>query len=993
MDLSTIEAHKALAIDAFRRGALAEADALYAELEPQYARHRADDALVGLRFNRLLVALERGDRAGSAALMSRLAEGLWTADPPSPMVEEVATRICRLFAEPFPGVDHEATAALVTIAAERARASAPRRAEAVDLDALPAPDALARLHPAEAAVIVLDLADVLRGRPGCPPWLRAVQRTFGEPTPLDPRVSTTIRRASRELDDDDVFHGYLSLVDAFADAFACQPAVAAELAVGLDWLEARGLPERLRYTPSLPEERRLALTIEMHGQLASALVGESGAERLGIAQWRRVSVLADTWVTRVEGRRSRGGGRAGDAEQDALIGIWRSRAARVLGDLESAATALARNVARARRQAFATPYVAALILREAADVAERSDDAVGAARLYGEAAQTAAPGVGEVADVHARTRLVEEAVDEAARLALAAEALAGRTRTLPDDEAGRVEGDRLIETARVILTLARPRLDPDLCTRAALWVELTAARRGEPEAALRALEAARAIDDRPGVALALLFRGLHAHRGGAADAAGRKVLETLASAAVAARASAAGAVRRAVETAVAVVHQARADKADPARIEIHLRRAAEAAEGPALAERAGTLDCLLPAEPTFDLEAAIGRLVDEGNAALARRLCAAARRRDHRIPVSTSAGPAADAVRMALQRRFATRWLDEGPVEPMADIRERVDASRPAPDWSLRTPRVGEARIEFRVFEAWTAVFVVTGQGVRMHRWTAGRPALARRVDAMRSSLAADVDARFLDEATAAWRALIEPLLYDLDGVERLVVVPDGPLSALPFSLLWGGSFLAEYFDLAIARPAAPPAFAADTPVAQPTALIVGDAATTRDLQISTLASAGGLLSVDTRHGEDLEPGDLSSALAGGRLVHLVGDLGPGAAVALIDEEVPISASHIAEALGAGGTVCATVMGPVDGPDGAAVVGSLLAGVRGGVLARRWAADDDRQFLLLFLRRAASATDARALVAALGEARRDAIAHHISPRAWGAYELYLPEGC
>lgn len=987
MDLSTIEAHKALAIDAFRRGALAEADALYAELEPEYARHGADDALVGLWFNRLLVALEKGDRPGSTALMTRLAEALWGAHEPTPMVREVAGRICRLFAEPFPGVDHEVTAALVGLAAERARPVAPRRSEAVDLDGLPAPDALARLHPAEAAVIVLDLADALRSRPGCPAWLRAVQRTFGEPAPLDPRVPAIIRRAARELDDDDVFHGYISLVDAFGDACAAQPAIAGELAVGLDWLEARGLPERLRYTPSLPEERRLALTVELHGQLASALVGEAGAERLAIAQWRRVLALSEQWSARVEGRRSRGGGRAGDAEQDALVGIWRSRAARVLGDLETAATALARNVARARRQAFATPYVAALVLREAADVAERSGDPAGAARLYGEAAQTAAPGAAQAGEPSARVRLVDEARDEPVRLALAAEALAGQARTGPAEEA-----DPLMETARFVLTLARARLDPDLYTRAVLWVELTGARLGDQPAALRALEAARAIDDRPGVALALLFRGLAAHRGGADTDEGRRVLDTLAQAAVAARASAAGAVRRAVETAVAVVHQARADKADPARIEIHLRRAAEAAEGPALADRAGTLDCLLPQDDAFDLESAIDRLVDEGNAALARRLCAAARRRDHRIPVSTSPGPAADAVRMALQRRFATRWLDEGPVEPMADIRARVDEARPAADWSLRAPRSNEARIEFRVFERWTAVFVVTADGVRMHRWAKGRDVLARRVEALRGHLERDAMSPFLDAATEAWRALIEPLLYDLDGIERLLIAPDGPLVELPFGLLWGGAFLAEYFDLAVARPAAPPAFAADTPVAQPTALIVGDAATTRDLQISTLASAGGLLSVDTRHGDDLEGEDLASALSGGRLVHLVGEVGPGGSLALVDEDVPINAARLAEALGAGGAVCATVMGPIAGPDGAAVVGSLLAGVRGGVLARRWGADDDRQFLLLFLSRAASATDPRALIAALGAARRDAIAAHLPPRTWGAYELFLPEG-
>lgn len=987
MDLATIETNKALALDALRRGALAEAEALYAELEPEYARHGADDALVGLRFNRLLVALEKGDRPAIAGLMTRLAESLWAADKPSPMVADVAGRICRLFADPFPGVDHEVTGALVAMAAERARPVAPRPADEVDPDALPTPDALARLHAGDAAVVVLDLADALRGRPGCPSWLRSVVRAFGEPAPLGEGVATALKRCARELDEGDVFHAYPTLVAAFVEACGRQPVVAAELLLGLGWLEAKGLPERLAYTPSLPRERRLVLSVELHGRLATGLGDEAGAERLAMAQWRRVLELCDDYLERAEGRQARGGGRGGDAEQEALICIWRSRAARVLGDFETAATALARSVARARRQAFATAEVAARVLREAAEIAERMGDRAAAARLYGEAAQAAAPGSTAAGDEAARGRLVEEAMEEPQRLLLAADALGGLARTGEGSEAAAA-----LETARFVLTLARPLLEPTAFAQGVMRLELTAARRGEAAAALRALEAARAAEDRPGVALALLYRGLGAHRGRGSVDETRGVLETLASAASAARATAAGAVRRAVETGVAVVHQARADKADPARVEIHLRRAAEAAEGPALADGAGVLDVFLPDDEALDLEAAIGRLVDEGDAPLARRLCAAARRRDQRIPVSTSPGPAADTVHLALQRRFAARWLDEGPVEPMAAIRARVDDGRLAGDWSLRTPWSGEARIEFRVFDEWTAVFVVTSGGIRMHRWSLSRAELARRVEALCKHLAADEMSPFLDAATEAYRVLVEPLLYDLDGIERLVIAPDGPLVALPFELLWGGAFLAEYFDVAVARPAAPPAFSADTPLAPATALIVGDAATARDLQISTLAGEGGLRSVDARHGEALDGASLPAVLAGGRFVHLVGEVAPGPALCLVDDGNPVPVPRLAEALGAGGTVCATLMGPLDGAEGGAAVGALLAGVRGGVLGRRWAEDADRQFLLLFLARAVDATDARALTAALGAARRDAIAARLAPKAWGAYTLYVPEG-
>lgn len=983
-----MESDKAQAVDAWRRGSLAEADATLARLEPTYARHGADDALLGLRFNRLLVALERGDRPQTAALMSALVEALSTAAP-SPMVRVVAERICRLFAEPFPGVDHEVTAALVATAVELAPPFVPRAADEVDPDALPAPDALARLHPADAAVLVLDIAEALRGRTGCPAWVRAVHRVFGEPAPLDPAFEGELTRCARGLDEGDVLHAYPALVRAFVEAAGKQPAVAAELLVGLGWLEAKGLPERLAYVPSLPRERRLALSVELYGRLATGLSGEAGAERLAMAQWRWVLELADDFLARSEARRSRGGGRAGDAEQEALICIWRSRASRVLGDFETAATALARSVARARRQAFATPYVAAVVLLEAADVAERSGDRGGAARLYAEAAQIAAPGAEAAGDAKARARLVDEA-DDAMRVPVAIEALIGLARV--DEGDGDRDPAALLETARVVVALARATLDPTTVARSMMQLELTAAMRGEAGAAARAVEAAEAASDRAGIALGLLYRGLDVHRGRGTVDEQKRVLETLAAAAAAARSTAAGAVRRAVETGVAVVHQARADKADPARVEIHLRRAAEAAEGAALADGAGALDCYLPTDAVLDLEAAIERLVDEGDAMLARRLCAAARRRDQRIPVSTSPGPAADTVRVALQRRFGAKWLDAGPVESMQTMRARVDEGRLAPDIALRAPWSGEARIEFRVFDAWTAVFVVTAGGIRMHRWGVSRAEMARRVESLTVPLAADEMSPFLDAATEAWRVLIEPLIYDLDGIERMVIVPDGPLVDLPFGLLWGGAFLAEYFDLAVARPAAAPAFSVDTPIAPPTALIVGDGATARDLQISTLAGEGGLRSVDARHGEALDGKSLTSVLAGGRFVHLVGELEPGPSIGLVDELDPLPVSRVAEALGVGGTVCATMMGPLDVPDGGAAIGALLAGVRGGVLGRRWAADADRQFLMLFLSRAVGAEDARALIAALGAARRDAIAARMPAKAWGAYTLYVSEG-
>lgn len=989
MNLATIEANKALALDAFARGDLEGADALYAELEPEYTRHGLSDGLVALRFNRLLVALEVGDRRKVSRLMSELGAELHEAQQVTPTLIEVATRVCRLFADPFPGIDHAASAGLVALAADLARPSAPPASREAAPDELPDLDAVARLEPLDAALVITGIADALRGRAGRPSWVAAVQRALGDPAPHDAEGQAALEAFAEAARAQDDFHAYQALVIAYERAAVTAPALAVELSIGLRALEQRGLPDRLRYTAAPPEERRLMVTAQLHGQLAWALASEAGAERAAAGQWRLVREAADRWLSLARARRTRGGGRGRDIAREAQVSLWRARAARAVGDLAGAAAALDGSLRRAQRHAFDDPFVTARVLLEAAVVAERRD-AGRADALFGETVDVALPGLDAALRLGQRASLVDEACREggAPRVATAVEALAGRARC--GDDAAAAEH---LAVARLLLALAEPHIAPAAAARTTLVLELTAARRGERDAALRALEAARALEDGAAVALATLYLGLADHDAAASPGERAAALERLCEAAVEARALGAGAVRRGVETTVALAHLESGGAADPERAEIHLRRAAEAAEGPALADGAGAWDVMLPPRARWDLERAIERLCEGGNAALARRLCAAERRRAQRRPVATATARYAAEMAAAHRHRFDARFVQRVEVEDCFDLWAPLHRAQGADGWPLRAPRPGEARLEFRVFETWTVGFVVLPDGVRMHRWTLGRTGLGRHVAELRACLRAGDQPQRLRRATGALYDLLwAPFVDALAGVGRVVIAPDGPLCGVPFALLGRDTFVAETVDLVVARPAPPPAFLADDPVAPPTALLVGEA-TVRDLEISTLCGEHGWFeSVSTRMGDELEEDGLVPALAHARIVQLVGELAPGPALTLCEERPPVPVERVAEALAAGGAVCAVLSGPVEGSRGRAAVGGLLAGVRGGVLARHAAPDDDGGVLLRFLASAASAEGSWALVEALGEARRAAIEAGLAPAQWGAYELFIAEG-
>ena len=336
-----------------------------------------------------------------------------------------------------------------------------------------------------------------------------------------------------------------------------------------------------------------------------------------------------------------------------------------------------------------------------------------------------------------------------------------------------------------------------------------------------------------------------------------------------------------------------------------------------------------------------------------------------------------DALAAVHRERFDERYrLGRAPDDPV-ELWTRMLQTPETAEWTDPV-RPGDARLELRVFGDWTVGFAEGPGGALQLEWPLGRAELGDRVARIRAALRDGEGPEVQRWLQGLDDLLIAPFARVFESAERLYVSADGPLQALPFAALHDeAGWLAERFHVAMLRPADPPRFARESADAPGIALIVGDAATSGDLRI------GRVVDVDVRYGPDT----LSLETAG--IVHLVGPLAPGPAVCLRDEGPATPVSRVTDALT--GALCATVMGPVEGTVGRDAVAALLPGVRGGVLARRWAADD-QSLLLGFYARAAKATDAAGLVSALGEARQVAIREGLPPHVWAAFELHLSAG-
>ncbi len=108
-------------------------------------------------------------------------------------------------------------------------------------------------------------------------------------------------------------------------------------------------------------------------------------------------------------------------------------------------------------------------------------------------------------------------------------------------------------------------------------------------------------------------------------------------------------------------------------------------------------------------------------------------------------------------------------------------------------PASNIALVEFLSAEDETLMFVATRDSrtakvtVNTHRIAIGRPELAKQAQAFRALLEAR-DPGFAAPARVLYNLLIKPAAAELKGRTRIYLVPDGPLSSLPFQALLTGA-------------------------------------------------------------------------------------------------------------------------------------------------------------------------------------------------------------
>jgi CHAT domain-containing protein len=160
-----------------------------------------------------------------------------------------------------------------------------------------------------------------------------------------------------------------------------------------------------------------------------------------------------------------------------------------------------------------------------------------------------------------------------------------------------------------------------------------------------------------------------------------------------------------------------------------------------------------------------------------------------------------------------------------------------------------------------------------------GRAAVARMVEQVANGVAYGTDQSWRDQAAALYELLIRPIEAQLAPGATLVIVPDGPLRALPFAALLDGDgqFLVERARLAIA-PALSYSQAGTPRDGEP---VVVAASLQKDVSLPAgffpaLAGAGNeaRVAAGTRAGtliQDFQRGDLEQALSHGRvdILHL----------------------------------------------------------------------------------------------------------------------------
>ncbi|MEE2787627.1 MAG: hypothetical protein VX589_09825, partial [Myxococcota bacterium] len=858
----------------------------------------------------------------------------------------------------------ESTAALVAVACEVLGQPYVEPNRRIDMATIPSPVELANMGALEAAARVTRLADDIRGRHDAPQWIRAFQLLGHGEQRLDAGRQQLLDSAFAELDKGELGRGYRQLVNLQQDVCQFDLTMACELGCLLEKIEAQGLPKKLAFSPTPPQEERSALAAEIFLGLAIASSGSGRAARLAVLFFDGAIDACEQTHEWIRLRHERGAQRAADADRMARLATINAIAMRCKGDLDGALVALKPSLARAERAAFGNPLVTIAVLEEAAVLYELRGELDAASRYYESTVLGAIPGFQADLSPYGRSQAVEVIAEQPERILHGIRGLAGWARSGPKSLAA-----HRLNLAREVLALAADTLRGHRLTEGQLVIELAAATLGHVTAAPCALEAARVLGDPCGVALAFMswaesFSPIDDEDGG------RVAVNLLDSAAASIRSLDWGPFRATLDLRIARVLFDRKGAEDGPRIEAYLRRIGEGFDTEWHAGLGWRLAPYLRGTWTTHFNALMKRLEQDGMAGVGYGLLRAARRQAlHGGQKPDPGKPVGEHLLKALTARWVT-----GEQRPFPHRGRRQDHPVEIPNGMGRrrqSLRRGDCRLELSDVDEviWLAMKGEKGESIASLP-VAKTELIAEltQLRAFRDEVDASEYAKMLVELSNRYAPYVSSLISDH---ERLFVAL--PAWAHGFmEILYGafGDTLTGGIALVVDGTALTRVDRAEDEKRR--IAICGDAATGRDLQLSTLADADGYDGIAVHYGDALGQSQLAQSLADFSTVHLVGETSEDGAIQLSDGAAAVRYEVLGKALGAGHVQTVTVMGPIKGQQCNRIGRSLLPGLTCGLFVRHSAADADRQFVLALLRASREAASPRDAMRAWSTAYRNA---------------------
>ncbi|MEE2757000.1 MAG: hypothetical protein VYA30_10075 [Myxococcota bacterium] len=929
MELHSIDAKKALAMEALIGGHHAEAEQLYEELQAKYTHYGHFDGQMTILYNRLLLALEQGHRRRILERMNDLYSAL-EANVDSPSAPDIARRICCLFGEPVPGVDFEATGALVALAVSITGDTLNDVTQEEPPEYFPTPSDYAGLAPLAASIKLLALGKATALLPGAPPWLKALGRLAGQGADLEDKFLIRLSKYVDAQREGDWLKAYRNLIDAQWAVQQNDLGVAFQLSVGLAKLEEIDFPKKMAFAPNPPPEKRYLQQAQLYRRLADALVPFDECGELVRMFSTAIIQATGRLFAYSDGNMPTYSSATTDGEVRNSASVLTSQAWRRLGRLDEAMNALGLTIFGPARGGLPRSMTDSRYLLESAQVCELGRDNASAYQLYADALRVMAPGFTTGRTVLELANLVHELGSNDQLLTGIIKALTGAART-----GGQQTAIQFIDWARLVIDVAAGAFRGDLLAELQLEIELSGARYGDVGAPLRALEAARSIDDSASVVICMIqwAETLQDTPHGREQAvslledAGREV-----------RRMALGRLRRHLELALAESHCRIEEKRSTPTQEVMLRRVIEGIELDDLQRSSDFRTVFIQQSLEQLYESHVRRLVDEGKLTLARRMCTVWRNAGFSDLGKARVGRPRVTLEQWLWDEFESTWLSqtrEGFVDwSMPDIGHGATQKGQVHTKRDRLAHRPDA-IEMTLFQSCGFVFYKDEQSEEP------------------SVFHVDVG---LEEGTAVFKGaqpleqqgLWERLLYGLprrlsSSADGLLIL--GQVELLPFIVQQrrhgasSGRFIPCLKNISRQKGRA------ETRKNDIRMGLIGDAVSGRDLKLMTLEQTEGIAAISVCTGGDIADSGLKASLAGLNVVCLFGEaIGPSSM--LIDEmSVPMGFDLLANALDETSTALLVIMGPLQGLQLTNAIRVFGPKLQGGLLIRTETGDSDRSIL------------------------------------------------